>query len=81
MAQAVILITQLPLKVDWVVLPVSVVSVIALVYVGIWAAERLGITKKPKTFAEEGELYWDRLRLIIKEELKNHEDNHRNRRS
>jgi hypothetical protein len=75
-----ILIQALP-KIDWTILPISVLSVIALVYVGVWAASKLGITSKPKTFAEEGELYWDRLRLIVREELDKNESSYRGRRS
>lgn len=58
-----------PIKVDWSVLPVSIIALAALVYMGVWAADKLGITRKPKTFAEEGELFWDKLRMVIREEI------------
>lgn len=61
---------QVPIPVkDWTILPLSVLSLTVLVYVGVWAAEKLGLTKRTKTFAENEELFWDRLREIVREEL------------
>ena len=71
--------TQLPLK-DWAILPVSVIAVLALTYTGIWAAKKLGLTNKPRTFAEHEENFWARLRLIVREEMER-EDHNRDHRS
>lgn len=61
---------QLPVSIkEWTILPLAVLSLIVLVYTGVWAADKLGLSKRAKTFAEEGELYWDKLRLVIREEI------------
>ena len=59
-----------PLMKDWSVLPLSIMAVCTLVYVGVWAAIKLGLTRKSRTFADNEELYWDRLREVIKDELR-----------
>lgn len=72
-----------PIKVDWTVLPISVIAVAALVFLGVWAADKLGLNKKLRTFAEEGEMFWDKLRMVVREEIqKEHdEDHHRHNRT
>jgi len=61
---------QLPITVkDWTILPLSVLSVTVLVYVGVWAAEKLGLTRRTKTFAEHENLYWAKMRRVLREEL------------
>lgn len=67
---------------DWEILPISIIAVGFLVYIGVWAALKLGIVRKNGAAGDKSPEYWEnyyramedrivaRLTVVIRERRK-----------